>query len=70
MTPENGALISVLARRAAASATAASATRRLFSASSFAWPEMKLLLREVDGAVVLALRELEVGARLLHFGRR
>ena len=41
MTPENGARISVFASRAAASATAASATLRLFSASSFACPEMK-----------------------------
>ncbi len=41
MTPANGALISVLANLASASATAASASRRLFSASSLAWAEMK-----------------------------
>ena len=41
MIPENGARISVFASRAAASASAASATFRLFSASSRAWPEMK-----------------------------
>ena len=41
--PANGALISVLASFASASCSDASATRRLFSASSLAWPEMKLL---------------------------
>ena len=43
MIPENGALISVFARRAWTSASDASATLKLFSASSRAWPEMKLL---------------------------
>ncbi len=41
ITPVKGALISVFANLASASATDASATFRLFSASSRAWAEMK-----------------------------
>ncbi len=44
MIPENGARICIFASFASASCSAASATRRLFSASSFACDEMKLLL--------------------------
>ena len=44
MIPENGARRSIFASLASASCSDASATLRLFSASSFAWPEMKLLL--------------------------
>ena len=45
MMPPKGALISVLASRAAASSASACATLKVFSASSLAWLEMKPLAR-------------------------
>ena len=69
MIPENGARISVFASRASASVQRRPARPcRLFSASSFAWPEMKLLFARSTARSYLDLRERQVGARLLHLG--
>ncbi len=76
MIPENGALISIFASFASATASAASATFMLLSASSRAWPEMKLLFARstarsyLDFASVMFARACLTSASLTVGSRR
>ena len=68
MMPENGARISVLASLRFGELQRRLRNLEVFSASSLACPEMKLLIGEVDRAVVLATWRASCWPRLLDLG--
>ena len=68
MMPPKGALISVLASRAAASSASAWATLKVFSASSLRLAGNEALGSQVLGAFELGARQREVGAGALQVG--